>query len=58
MKLRAGLVSLVLATCLAACAGVPAPAPADRVFTGAAVYTVNPAQPWAAAVAVRDGRIT
>ncbi|HVA21561.1 MAG TPA: amidohydrolase [Candidatus Micrarchaeia archaeon] len=32
--------------------------PADQVFTGGAVYTVDPARPWAEAVAVRDGRIT
>jgi predicted amidohydrolase YtcJ len=32
--------------------------PADLVFRGSAVYTVNPAEPWAQAVAVADGRIT
>jgi predicted amidohydrolase YtcJ len=31
--------------------------PADLVFTGAAVYTVDAARSWAQAVAVRDGRI-
>jgi predicted amidohydrolase YtcJ len=30
---------------------------ADLVLTGGAVYTVNPRQPWASAVVVRDGRI-
>ena len=30
---------------------------ADLLFTGGAVYTADPARPWAAAVAVRDGRI-
>lgn len=30
---------------------------ADRVFLNANVYTVNPDQPWAEAVAVSDGRI-
>jgi len=35
-----------------------APAPADVVFRGGAVYTVNPDQPWAEAIAIRDGRIT
>ena len=31
---------------------------ADLVAIGGRIYTVNPAQPWASAVAVRDGRIT
>jgi predicted amidohydrolase YtcJ len=35
----------------------PAPEAADLVLTHGAVYTVNPRQPWATAVAVRDGRI-
>ena len=30
---------------------------ADLLFTGGAVYTADPARPWAAAVAVREGRI-
>ena len=30
---------------------------ADLLFTGGAVYTADPAWPWAAAVAVREGRI-
>ena len=30
---------------------------ADLVLTGARVYTVNPAQPWASELAVEDGRI-
>jgi hypothetical protein len=32
-------------------------AAADIVFVDAAVYTVDPARPWARAVAIRDGRI-
>ena len=28
---------------------------ADLLFTGGAVYTADPARPWAEAVAVRDG---
>ncbi len=35
----------------------PKPEPADLVITGAKIYTVNPAQPWAQAVAVRGERI-
>ena len=30
---------------------------ADRVLTNAKVYTVNPKQPWAEAVAIKDGLI-
>lgn len=30
---------------------------ADRIFTGGFVYTLNPDQPWAEAVAIREGRI-
>ena len=30
---------------------------ADRLFIGGAIYTADPARPWAGAVAVRDGRI-
>lgn len=42
---------------LAACAQAPVITPVDRVFTGGPVFTVNPEQPWAEAVAVDDGRI-
>ncbi|MGH2652601.1 MAG: amidohydrolase, partial [Actinomycetota bacterium] len=31
--------------------------PADAVFRGGAVYTVDPARTWAQAVAVKGGRI-
>jgi len=47
----------IAAACLGACASMPGVAPADRVFTGGAVYTVDPERPWASAVAIRDGRI-
>ncbi|MDC0237300.1 amidohydrolase [Gammaproteobacteria bacterium] len=30
---------------------------ADFIFRNAAIYTVNPDQPWASAIAVKDGRI-
>ena len=42
---------------LAAGCGAPRPPEADLILRNAKVYTVNPAQPWAEAVAVRDGRI-
>ncbi len=40
-----------------ACSGAPAPPPADLIVTNAAVYTVNPQQPRAEAVAIRGGTI-
>ncbi len=49
-----------LAFALAVCLVLPsaaAEAPADTVFTGGAVYTVDPARSWAQAVAIRGGRI-
>jgi len=44
----------------AACTGPSAPGhdpAADLLLTNARVYTVEPGQPWAQAVAIRDGRI-
>ena len=59
-RLRKAAVAVGLATTpLLAASGAPAVAPlapADLVFIGGAVYTQNAAQPWARAVAVRDGR--
>lgn len=46
----------VAVTMLVACAH-QAPQPADTVFRGGYVYTVDPEKPWASAVAVRDGAI-
>lgn len=54
MRLTPVLCGLALA---AACARTPAVPPADLIVTNAAVYTVNPAQPRAQAVAVRGGAI-
>jgi hypothetical protein len=47
--------ALLLTTVLAVvgCAGDPA---ADTVFTNGRIYTVNEAQPWAEAVAIKDGK--
>ncbi|MGI9331199.1 MAG: amidohydrolase, partial [Gammaproteobacteria bacterium] len=41
----------------AAAPGVPAMDAADVVFTNGKVYTVNDAQPWAEAVAIKDNKI-
>lgn len=38
-------------------AGCDTPAPADRVYLNGAIYTMNPAQPQASAIAVLDGAI-
>ncbi len=35
----------------------PTAAPADTILTGGAVYTCDPARPWAEALAIRGGRI-
>jgi len=51
---RMVLLTLLLATCTIGRAANP---PADLILTGGRVYTVNPAQPTADAVAVFGGRI-
>ena len=40
----------------AGCAGQPAGEVADTVYTNGRIYTVNEAQPWAEAVAIKDGK--
>jgi predicted amidohydrolase YtcJ len=42
---------------LSACSGGEDPDAADAIFTNGRIYTVNEAQPWVEAVAVKDGRI-
>jgi predicted amidohydrolase YtcJ len=50
--------SIAMVSLLAACAGDPeAPQKADLVLRGGTVWTMNPQQPEAEAVAVRDGSI-
>ena len=55
--MRRVLAALVLLAAAAALAAPAAPAPADLVFTGGGVYTVDGARSWAQAVAVAGGRI-
>jgi len=54
-------VGLAVAVAVIAAPGAPAAAnaarPADTILTNAHIYTVNSAQPWASAVAIRGGRI-
>jgi len=56
---RLSLIVLVLSPVLFISAGCSSerPAAADTVIINARIYTVNTADPWAEAVAVRDGRI-
>ena len=53
--------SLLLATAvtltIAGCAGSETGEPADLVYTNGRIYTVNEAQPWAEAVAIKDGML-
>jgi len=51
-RVAAGFFALLVAGC-----EPPGPEAADIVFTGGDVYTVNPGQPWAEAVAVRGNQI-
>src|SRR5688572_32854400 len=51
MRRFAGVVTLVL---LAACATAPDP---DTILTNGRVFTANPAQPWAEAIAIRGDRV-
>lgn len=54
----AGMVAALAALALSACAGGDTDSPnADLVFRGGVVWTGNPDQPRASAVAVREGRI-
>ena len=56
---RAGLISVVaiLSALAVACGGSVAPEnAADVVYTNGRIYTVNEAQPWVEAVAIKDGR--
>jgi len=53
---RTGLLAPVLLALSAAC-GVPRQETADLVIHDAKIYTVDPARPWAEAVAIKDGRI-
>ena len=57
MKTTLKLLALMIsAGSIASCGGsAEAPEPADTLLRGGAVYTLNPEQPWADAVAVRDG---
>lgn len=49
-------VGLTLAACSTRALRVPEQ-PAERAFVGGRIWTANDAQPWASALAVRDGRI-
>jgi N-acyl-D-aspartate/D-glutamate deacylase len=48
---------LTAAACLVIAHSVPAAEPADYVITNARIYTVSDKQPWAEALAAKDGKI-
>lgn len=53
------IILLMFAVVLSGCNAAKGPNQhdfADRVLTNAKVYTVNPGQPWAEAIAIKDGR--
>jgi predicted amidohydrolase YtcJ len=57
MRFKAAVPGVAATLAAAVLHAAPAPAPADLVLDGAAVYTLDAARSWAEAVAVRDGRI-
>jgi hypothetical protein len=54
MKIKTLLLTFLLTLSVVACA--PQGEVADTVYTNGRIYTVNEAQPWVEAVAIRDGR--
>jgi predicted amidohydrolase YtcJ len=50
-------VVLLVSTVLLVATAVGQTAPADLIVKNARIYTVNPKQPWAEAMAIRDGKI-
>jgi len=60
LPLRRLALAFLGGSCLAACTAWPGPASArnaDLILTNAKVYTVEPGQPWAEAVAIADGKV-
>lgn len=53
----AAVVAVAAVLAAGACSRAEKAPPADLILTNAAVYTLDPAQPWAEAVAVSGGRI-
>ena len=53
------MIAIVIGTALSGAAhvAIAAPAPADLLLTHGAIYTVNPAKPWADSVAIAAGKI-
>ena len=56
MKLVKIALSIIPLLIVAACAQRPRSEIADTVYTNGTIYTVNEAQPWAEAVAIKDGK--
>jgi len=55
-KLICMIAAFVALTSAIGCAQRPSGEAADTVYTNGKIYTVNQAQPWAEAVAIKDGR--
>ena len=53
---KSSLFLSVFAALTLACAQQPTGDVADTVYTNGKIYTVNSAQPWAEAVAIKDGK--
>jgi len=58
MKTHAVVIVLILFICACQPTDNAVPTPADRVLLNGAIYTVNPANPWAEALAIRGGEIS
>ena len=57
MKKLSLIITMILALVITSCQTEKKQDAADMVFTNGKVYTVNDAQEWAEAVAVKDGKI-
>ena len=55
--IKQAVVALMLMLILSCCSSDENPLGADMVLAGGAIYTIDPANPWAEAVAIRDGKI-
>ena len=56
MSCKRVVVPLCLLVAAAGCSGPPTGDYADTVYTDGRIYTANPSQPWAEAVAITDGK--
>ena len=57
MRIKLGIITLLVAVTLGGCDNEPNVEPADLIFSSGAVFTSDPEQPTASAVAIRGKRI-